>query len=121
MDDRLTEKALEYLRNIESFVDSEAPEVIQQTLRYKTISTYCGLIFVITGIVVCLSVLFYSFYYPKYDKYDHLELISVLTRIIPISLLILFIGGFLSELDTLMKLYIAPKLFLIEYFTNLRG
>jgi hypothetical protein len=121
MDDRLVQKALDYLEGVESFIVTEAPDVIQQTLRYALISDWIEVIGIFILMTFFISLSFYTWFFPSYDKYGYMEIQFVLGRMISSAGVIFSSIAFVSCIQHLIKLYIAPKLFLIQYFLNMRS
>lgn len=119
MDERLTEKVLEYLKDAGDFVISEAPVIVQQTLKYELISTWTGMGINFLILVICLSFLYYFMFYPKYDKYESLAFGTMMGRLVTSYISAVVFVFLIKEMDKLIKLYTAPKLFLIQYFIGL--
>ena len=119
MDEQLTAKAIEYLKSAENFIITEAPDVIQQTLKYATYSNWSDIILCSFFIMIAVGVFSYCFMYPKYDKYDSLEFGFIIGRFLSAAIFFPLCIQISQNVDALMKINMAPKLFLIQYFINM--
>jgi uncharacterized membrane protein YhdT len=117
--EEISQKLLEYLQNTEEFVLDQVPEVIQQVLKYEKISSYlsAGLMILLLSIAICIG--FYFWRHPTLDKYGSREFLSFMPIVSCIAIPILFVQLCYS-VDKLVKIYIAPKYFLISLISSLR-
>jgi len=120
MDDEIKQKLndtligmIDDLAKTKDFVIEQAPDIIQQLLVYKfSVSLVCFILGLMLGVLAIYSV--FRFIAAKTD--------DGITR--AYSVLGLFIGafagsGFLLEGTAWFKIWLAPKLFLLEYAKEL--
>lgn len=105
----------EYLKGSVEFVKEQAPDVIQQLLAWKMAELWVLLILFATFTIV--SPIAVRYCWKRADCYDNEGWIvgAVISAIGELFSIPLFI---MSLLD-LLKLYIAPKVFLLEYLAKL--
>lgn len=118
MKDQILQKLLEYLQNTEDFVLEQVPEIIQQVLRYEIISTYMGAGILLFIIILCIGLNIYLWKYSE-DTIKNTITSSIIYPISSIALPFLFIQ-FCCLIDKLVKIYIAPKYFLIDLILNMK-
>jgi|SRR6185369_13823552 len=119
MDERLTQKLLDYLHRSEDFLLTQAPEVFQETLKYYYISNIICLCISIVFLIICTAVFLYVYFNPVLDKYGERTFLSGLALMfLPGMILLSFTGAF-QAVDTLIKVTYAPRYFLIETFKNI--
>lgn len=113
-------KALEYLQSAEAFASREIPLFVEELIKYNLYTNVASLV----GIIVIAAILIYivvkGTIYTKQCMDDNLDRAGVL---------VLIIIGFsigviccLSEIsrrtDNIIKLSVAPRVFLIDYIKN---
>lgn len=120
MKEQIIDKLIQYIEQSKDFILDQAPEVLLQTLRYQKTSNWFGMFISLLMIIILISIAFYIFMNPKFDKYDSRDFFSVFGVLVPSLISIPFFCAFLSCTDTLMKLYLAPKYFLLEHFLKMK-
>jgi len=121
MSEKIIEKLLEYLQGTEDFILEHAPDTIMQIFKYEKISTIYQ-IAILFILVISLSISGIYFYKNPYlDKYGHRELPSILIPMFcGIGCPILFLQLCIFT-DKLIKIYVAPKYFLLQMVLNLKA
>lgn len=121
MKDQILEKLLFYLQNTGDFILEQAPDVVQQALRYEKISAYfsSAVLFALLTIALCVGI--YNLKNPKLTKYDDWQFQTLISVVIPAMALAPLLFGLYAEIDKIIKLTIAPKYYLIQLFMNLKG
>jgi len=135
-------KVLQYLESAEAFAIEQAPLLVQEVLRFEVLTRGFWLLFGIALLIWCPIGLRFAFrkadqrikridaHYRtlKEDRnsdYDTVETIFTLTHYgVPISAAISGVTGLvmaLCSLEPFIKVLIAPRLFLLEYFRALVG
>lgn len=121
MDEQLLQKLLEWLRNTEDFVTDQLPDFIQQVLKYEKISTYlsAGLMIVLLCIAISIGYYYWKHRTPPGDNLSS-DIWSFFGIYVPcIASPILFIQ-LCCSIDKLVKIYIAPKYFLLNLLAGLK-
>ena len=112
----LAMELLDTIKNTKEFVIEQSPDLIQQVYRYGVFENVALLIFGIISLVVFCSIIVN---HEKIGKWscdnDSVGFIVAGTMLALIAGVILTLGG----IFTLAKLILAPKLYLIEYLSNL--
>lgn len=116
MDDLIKEKILSYLESTKDFVLDQAPDVIQQALRYHYINSIVGIFVCSFLILTLISIAYYNYSHPKLDEYGSWETITFIFCFIPSMFCLPLFAGLLSDIDKLIKISTAPKYFLITLF-----
>jgi hypothetical protein len=114
MNEEITKKLLEYIDKTGDFLLEQAPEVLQQALKYHYYSSLIYSVFFIIGFLFSISIGYYFYFYPNLDEYGNRDLASILLP--PYSLIGIFatLASLCYEIDKLMKITLAPKYFLIN-------
>ena len=114
--DQFLSKSLEYLSSAEAFLKAEVPAFIQEFMTWKFYEAlfYFGL-WVIPTIVAC-SIGVFS--YRKYKNTGVKDNLEFATFIITVGFLALFINS-LVNLPVIIKLKVAPRVFLLEEVRSL--
>ena len=124
MSEELQNKIVEYLQKTESFIASEAPAFIQEALNFYF---YKELIFLILSIVGCaVFLLMMIFWWSKkfanlveeIDRHAPKEMISLTFSLFTILVSVIPVSSFFCRLLGLIQICVAPKLYLIEKFTE---
>ena len=111
------ELILEYVKQSESFIKEQSPLLIQEIINYYTIW------YLSTGIIMLLlsNILFFKLYKQtnkmsgnELDILDKFLARTILITIYIYTMMITFI-----DLSNFLKVYITPRLFIIEYLNNL--
>lgn len=113
-------KLAEHLEGTKEFVMEQAPDVIQQALRYEKIAARNSAIFMIGVVVVALGVAYYFGKHPSLDKYGSRDLFSSIGIFIPLVLTIPSLFQIYSSIDRSIKISVAPKYFLTELFIRIK-
>lgn len=113
-------KIIESVTSVQNFVLEQAPDVIQQLLAWNF---YFGLIWGILGALTSLTLIcvFFKKFLPwadSLDRYDKDFVMFLGSVIFGIFLTISALVG-ICNLTEALKIYIAPKLWLIEYAAQL--
>jgi len=121
MQDQIIQKILDYLEQTEDFVLEHLPDVIVQALRYERIISVLGVILLSFLFSCAVYVGYHCWTNPRLDKYGSWETISVLGVIIPCSFAPLLLVQLCFAVDKLIKIYVAPKYFLVQLFLSIKG
>jgi hypothetical protein len=114
MKEEVINQLIEYMEQSKDFILQEAPDIIREMFLYEKISAWCGFIFCVFCFFSCISVFIYSWYYPSLDNYGCLKTETFMPRLFSTVLSFLAFIGLISNLDTLIKIYFAPKYFIIK-------
>ena len=131
---KLTEKALEYLNSAEAFVGSEVPKYVEELLTFKVFEH----LFEAFGHLIVVAIFLYMVYKFKqvfFDKdgndktyndrrsySDPPAIVAFgLSSFVPIILSCVILGAIQTQLINAFKAYKAPRVYLIDYFTNKVG
>ena len=117
----IQQKLLEYLENSHDFILDEMPEVIQQALTYERLSALFTAVLMFVLIITACTVFYYCWMNPSLDKYGSRNMSNVMGMVIPGSFMGLFTVTFCSSFDKLLKIYIAPKYYLIQLFVDIKN
>lgn len=106
------------VKSTKDFVLEQSPEVIQQLILWKITQASIH-VFIGSVLLTILAVLTFKLFNVKHDgcRWDDND-----PRWISIAPALSFIGigfYFVTQLLFLLKIHIAPKLYIIEYITNL--
>lgn len=121
MKEEILKKLLEYIQASGDFILEQAPDIIKQALAYEKISTWFCTILMFVLVTIGLSVAYYFWKHPKFDSYNSRTISSFFGVMIPSIVVPLLFIQFCSCVDTLIKIYIAPKYFLIQLITKLNS
>lgn len=102
-----TAKALEYLNSAEAFLKAEVPAYVQELLLYNFYSNLIGLIPLLIGASICIFILY------KARKYVNNP--DVIFALFPAIALVLCLAGAFDNINTIIKIKVAPRVFLIEH------
>lgn len=116
-------KGLDYLKSAESFAQKQVPAYIEEILKFRVyveaVDCLWALLFIVVGIVVIYSTCFKKWGKEKKAPIHNEECIFPM---------FLFFGGFpvlagslslISGLLDIIQIHVAPRMYLIEYFTDL--
>lgn len=117
---KFVEEMLRLLQNAEAFAGAQLPEICKEVLWYNRI---------IAGIWMILSPLMV---YGVYAVWPHLlgrcdkirdsadrELVKGIAGIVMVLIGGIFFTAFFVNLENLIKVLVAPRLYLVEYFAGL--
>ncbi len=120
MTEELINKLFEYLQRTEVFILDQAPDFIQQLLRYKKITAVIDVTILSVVVLGALAFSMYNIYNPTIDKHGDRSTGSQFCCFMPIIVAFMFFAPLLGEIADLMKIHIAPKVYLLEYFKSLK-
>ena len=103
-------KALEYLNSAEAFLKAEVPAYVQELLIYNFYSNLFMLISCIMGQLIIFFIV-----YKLYKK--HYIVSEIMAVIIPVLTIVMIVNG-VRSVDKLIKIKVAPRVFLIEHLTG---
>lgn len=118
--DHIYQELLKHMESTKDFVLEQAPEVIQQALKYEKIAAFVSAALMTVLLVIALGVAYYFWKNPMFDKYGSREMHSLLGIFIPILISPLFFVQFCMAIDILIKIHVAPKYFLINLILDLK-
>jgi len=114
---------IESATQTKDFVIDQAPDIINQLLYWKFFENLIlGIIPLVLVLISLMIVLICSRDFVKNMYEDDISLKSVIfiiSTVIGVGGLIGFITGGFSSLMTALQIYIAPKIFLVEYAAEL--
>jgi hypothetical protein len=119
--DQLLQKLLEYVEASKDFFIDQSPEVVQQIFTYHLYATWLEFLGCLTFVILLLSINLYCVFCPNLDKYGNREFISFFGSYMPFLISIPFILGSYACVDKFLKIYMAPKYFLISLIMNMKG
>lgn len=114
MKEQVIEKLLEYMQRSEDFLLEQVPDVLQQALRYQIISNWVGAI--VTGLLAIVAVVVACYFWrnPKLDEYGSWTMDTLFFVMVPLLLLLPLAATCYGAIDNLIKLYMAPKYYLVQ-------
>ena len=121
MKEQITEKLMQYLKNSEDFLLEQAPDVIRQALKYETISAYVTSSLMLCFLILSCVVWIYNWKNPALDKHGSREIHSFMLIFIPLMSAPMFFVQLCSSIDDLIKIYTAPKYYLIQLVLSLKN
>ena len=114
MNEKISEKLLEYMQRTDDFFLEQSPALIKQALEYEKISAWLEVVIFTSLLLGAMSIAYYSWKHPSLDKYGTRETGSFLGVFMPLIFIPLVLVGIYSSIDTLIKISIAPKYFLLK-------
>lgn len=121
MNEKILQKLLDYIQNTEDFILEQVPDTIMQMFRYEKISNLLTLGLMLILISLAIFGGLYMYYHPKLDKYGHREVISVIGPMVCAFFTPFAILQICINVDRLIKIYFAPKYFLINLILKLKS
>jgi hypothetical protein len=112
-------KLIEQIENTKDFVLEQTPEVIQQVLRYEKVSSYLTAALMALLLCAAMCVGYYFWKHPKLDVHGSWELVTYLGIIGPCMTFLPVFAQLCCSIDQLVKIYTAPKYFLIQLIVSL--
>lgn len=119
--EQMIQKLIEYMESSKDFLLEQSPELIQQALRYEKASAYFSSALMAILLCAAVSIGYYFWKNPTLDKYGSREMGSFLGAFIPLIITPMFFVQLCYSVDKLLKLYIAPKYFLITLISSFRS
>lgn len=100
----------------QDFATAQLPDIAQQAIRYNIAINSGCLIFTLIGFAVCLwGHLSILRKFRENDRFSDVEFLWL-----PLSLVVVFNAmGFFASLSAVLKLWLAPKVWIIEYMGHL--
>jgi len=120
MQEQIVQKILEYLEQTEDFFLEQAPEVILQALRYEQIISILGAVIFLLLASGTVVVGYHFWVNPKIDQYGSRDFISSMGVMIPCIVSPLLVVQLCISIDKLIKVYFAPKFFLLQLFLTMQ-
>ena len=117
MKEEIYHKLLQYLEKTEDFLLEQSPQIMQEALRYHKVSNTLMLIVIFIAFIFLTGFWIYLWKNPEYDKYESYTCFYVMKAWFSIIFVIPLWGIGLSCIDTLLKIYLSPKYFLIGLFS----
>lgn len=120
MKDQILQKLLDYLESTHDLVLEQVPEVILQALRYEKVSSYAtaGLMLGLLAAAISLGYRFWK--HPDLDRHGSRETLSFMVPMVSMIALPLFFVQLCMSVDKLIKIYLAPKYFLIQLLVGVK-
>ena len=119
MKEQIVQKILEYLERTEDFLLEQAPEVILQALRYEQIVSVLGAVIFLLLVLGAVVVGYHFWKNPKIDQHGSKDIISSMGVMIPCIVSPLLVAQLCIYTDKLIKIYFAPKFFLLQLFLTM--
>ena len=109
----IVQEALGVVTSTKDFVVAQAPGLIQQILLWKSAECwffiFLGVLFIISAVVMM----------KKFGAWQCTTEITPILEIASGTFIVMSVPSILVNAYTLMKIYVAPKIFLLEYLTSL--
>lgn len=119
MTDEIIKQLLEYINQSKDFVLEQAPDLINEILTYEKYSSIYQIIIFFSVLIISLSY-FYNQFPLERDKFDFVKTEYLFKACISGFITFVCTGATISNLIKLVKIYTAPKYFLIEFILNLK-
>lgn len=120
MKEQVWQQLVEYLQKVEDFASEQLPELILQVLRYEKIMAITTTV-VATLVLILFAFISYTYWKdPKRDQYGMRSGESCIGIALPIFLSVIFWGLLCTSVTALIKLYVAPKYYLLQLFMNMK-
>lgn len=113
------QKLIEYMESTGDFLLEQAPDLIQQVLRYEKIAALVSTITAVTLLAIALSFAYYFWNYPGLDKHGSRDFPSILGLMLPLAAFLPLLILLMCSVDKIIKICVAPKFFLIELFLKI--
>lgn len=121
MKEEILNELLLYMNETKDFILQQSPEVIQQMFLYYKINNWIGVAFGSLLSAIALGVFIYSWIKPVYDEpYKDLSLLTFLCRVASTVVLLICFVTTVESVDGLIKLYFAPKFFIIQKILTMK-
>jgi len=135
MDEKIQDTANEALRAIidnatsaKEFILSELPEVIEQLLMWKTTESIISIVFMLLSVAILALVIFTVIRCNKFEGKGNgvilketgpLDFFLIIGLMILAGLSVLALFSVYFDLSRILQIYIAPKVYLLEYASKL--
>ena len=120
MKEQIVQTILEYLERTEDFLLEQAPEVILQALRYEQIVSVLGAVLFLLLVLGTVVVGYHFWANPKFDQHGSRDFISSIGVMVPCIVSPLLAVQLCVFGDKLIKIYFAPKFFLLQLFLTMQ-
>lgn len=120
MQDKLIDKLVEYLQNSQDFMLEQMPEIIRQALTYEKMSAYFTAGLMLLLFVIGVSTAIYIWKRPKLESDGRWSGPSIFALLVSLMFSPMFFVTLCINIDKLLKIYIAPKYYLIQLFANMQ-
>jgi|SRR6478736_557273 len=120
--DQLIDRLIGYLNSTEVFLKEQVPSFIEEIIRYYTVYYWTLSITAILQILLCLFVIHRIYINDKNNEgifYDS-EVILVAGAVGSFFASIISICELYTGVHRLIQIYLAPKLFLLDYLRGLK-
>lgn len=118
--EQILQKLIEYIEDTKDFILEQAPEVVQQILQYEKTSAYATSLLMLGLLASAVSLGYHFWKHPMLDKYGSREFLSFMVPIISLIVIAPLFVQLCTSVDKLIKIYIAPKYFLIELLMSIQ-
>ena len=119
MKDELSKKLLEYVENTKDFLLEQCPDVLQQAMCYEKINSIIKAVLFFVLFWTCIGTIYYAWKYPALDKYESRSIMNVETLIVACIFIIPCGICCLEYVMDLIKMYVAPKVYMIELIKSM--
>jgi hypothetical protein len=120
MKEQVVQKILEYMAQTEDFVLEQLPDVNLQALRYERITAALGSFLMAVLFFGAVFVAHYFWGNPRIDKNVSREIGSSFGVMIPCMISPVLLVQLCLFVDRLIKIYAAPKYFLVQLFLTMK-
>jgi hypothetical protein len=118
MEQKLAEELIVWLQSSRQFITKQSPEVIQELIRWAWVSNIVQLMLAMVFVAVTVALILKGVQASKKDPYDYesravfLLMASGLPGIISLIMIC-------DSVSTLIKVYTAPKLYVLQQLSHL--
>lgn len=121
MNEKLIDELLNYMERTKDFITQECPELILEILKYHKILNFCNITIFLPILIISLIVFIYFWKFPYVDKYDCTSTGTLISMMISgFSSVFCFII-LIQSVEALIKIYTAPKYFIIHCLLKMKG
>ena len=120
MNDDNIKKMIEWVESSSSFIQGQIPDYIEQLLKYKMICTWTNVTILSILIIGCLSLCIWCLWKGStYEKNYDIPCLIVIGTYLSGTIMMITTIGLVTEIQFLMQLYIAPKVYILNHLTSL--
>lgn len=121
MEEQVWQHLIDYLEKVENFTSEQLPDLIFQILTYEKIMAITSIV-VATLVIFMLARIGYTYWKdPKRDSFGCRTGEAFIGIWVSCSLSFILIGLLCSSVTSLIKLYVAPKFYLLQFFVNMKS
>ena len=118
----LIKKLIEWVESSQSFLKGEIPDYINELIASELIKTWMNVSLITLGIIFLSGMGFLAFNKSNtYEKSYECPSIYFLVIWGALIFVIFFCGGLISEIHTLINIYVSPRVFVLNHLKNLLG